>query len=362
MQWAAIPRREHTNLSYSQFLREFALPGIPVILQGDPGHGWPAKYHWNTLSGLKSRGLDMNEEVQVQLGGDGVATMPLSDCLESFEARKRTKALNRNPMSPLRSVDGVKRQRCTGGHSIAAGSSCASPAVHSAIAGSAGPAYLRNWRFHERNPHLLQDFTIPPLFELDFAVEAGLIQRHSFTWLYIGEDGSSTPTHVDVMNTGAWLYLTAGQKRWRMVSGTLLPHCYPSLPAASPAEGGDSLGGSMVDLFDDEAASSALRDVARNEPGCYEGVLRPGEIIFTPSKCAHAVVNDGLTIAVTSNFVDLGNLVDVCEWSLPWTLELRLVPCCMDVICVSFTSFCVCDCRRLAIREPPKRKSATLFS
>ena len=49
----------------------------------------------------------------------------------------------------------------------------------------AGKLYLRNWRFHERNPHMLSDYTVPALFSLDFAVEAGLIAPNSFTWLYI---------------------------------------------------------------------------------------------------------------------------------------------------------------------------------
>ena len=48
-----------------------------------------------------------------------------------------------------------------------------------------GKLYLRNWRFHERNPHMLSDYTVPALFSLDFAVEAGLIAPNSFTWLYI---------------------------------------------------------------------------------------------------------------------------------------------------------------------------------
>eukprot|EP01050_Picozoa_sp_SAG11_P046236 SAG11_NODE_23515_length_387_cov_0.899306_1_plen_68_part_01 len=68
MQWKPIPRRDKSSLSYSEFLREFALPGLPVILTGDVGADWPARQHWGTLDGLRSRGLDLTEVVQVQLG------------------------------------------------------------------------------------------------------------------------------------------------------------------------------------------------------------------------------------------------------------------------------------------------------
>lgn len=75
-----------------------------------------------------------------------------------------------------------------------------------------------------------------------------------------------------------------------MVGAAELPHCYPAgeQAVAPAAEGGDSLGGGLVDLFDGPAATAALGPSSAS--ACFEATLRPGELIFTPSKCAHAVM------------------------------------------------------------------------
>ena len=213
MQWQPVPRRDRSELSYSMFLREFALPGLPVIITGE-GTDWPAKKKWATVDGLKACGIDLAETVQVQLGGDGVATLPLADCLDSF-ATRATRPATAPALAGATEQPGRRGQKRpaspSGRKSLGGGRQSASPrsaGVHPAIAASTGPAYLRNWRFHERNPHLLQvtemptgtqrllaaapltppysnavphpqDFKVPPLFGLDFAVEAGLIQRYT---------------------------------------------------------------------------------------------------------------------------------------------------------------------------------------
>ena len=58
---------------------------------------------------------------------------------------------------------------------------------------------------------------------------------------------------------------------------------------------------------------------------CEQGELAPGELMFTPSRCAHAVQNLELSIALTSNYVDLSNVVDV---SAP--CDINLMVCAAD--------------------------------
>jgi hypothetical protein len=237
-----IARRSRDDLSYTVFLREYALPGVPVIITGF-GDSWAARSHWSSLDGLMARGVDLTEEVQVQLGADGVATMPLGECIQKFQQRWGGAAVADPEASAarMRTGRGVKRP--------------AAAALNADDESNGGPSqpsmYLRNWRFHERNPHLLGDFATPDFFDLDFAVELGLIQPDSFTWIYVGEQGSSTPTHIDIMNSSAWLYVTCGRKKWRMVSGGAdLPRCFArqrSGPGCS--EGGDSIGGSVRGRF-----------------------------------------------------------------------------------------------------------------
>lgn len=108
------------------------------------------------------------------------------------------------------------------------------------------------------------------------------------------------------------MYLLKGRKRWRMVASTGLERCYTSATGSGPSvqEGGDTLGGSLLDLFgSDESLLAALGD----ETTLWDGEVDPGDLIFTPSKCAHAVQNLELTVALTSNYVDLSNVMDVYD-------------------------------------------------
>ena len=43
------------------------------------------------------------------------------------------------------------------------------------------------------------------------------------------------------------------------------------------------------------------------------GVMRAGELLFTPAKSPHAVVNLELSISITHNFVDLANILAVYD-------------------------------------------------
>jgi hypothetical protein len=151
------------------------------------------------------------------------------------------------------------------------------------------------------------------------------------------------------------MYVLKGRKRWRMVASGGLESCYISSQGAGPSvqEGGDTIGGSLIDLFSpDETLEAALGgsdtvlyegeigETDRNQTFLLPPVhfnaqeshhkqgkhraaaelkrdlfvsLGPGEMIFTPSKCAHAVQNLSLTIALTSNYVDLSNVMDVYD-------------------------------------------------
>eukprot|EP01047_Picozoa_sp_COSAG01_P068081 COSAG01_NODE_9758_length_2352_cov_1.598757_4_plen_76_part_00 len=49
--------------------------------------------------------------------------------------------------------------------------------------------------------------------------------------------------------------MLSGRKRWRMVGRGDLTRCYGAAAGPSATEGGVSLGGEMIDLFDDAAAA-----------------------------------------------------------------------------------------------------------
>ena len=324
MERRPIPRVDGRSLGYLRFLREFALPGLPVILTG-LGGDWRATTAWRSLASLEGRGLDMSEVVQVQVGQGGVVTLPLAQFFELLRARDTAAAsagagasggggasADDDPQAPPRQ----KRRRTSAESAETVPEAGRQDGGHEATRLPPGTLYLRNWRFHEANPQLLSDYATPRLFSLGFAEQAGLVSSNSFTWLYIGEAGSSTPTHVDVMNSSAWLFVTSGVKRWRMVTASDLRRCYTRGAGPSSAEGGDSIGGDLLDLFGSDAELEAALGPGEGEEGgavMFEGDVREGELIFTPSKCAHAVQNTTLSIALTSNFVDLSNVIDVYD-------------------------------------------------
>jgi hypothetical protein len=208
----AIPRVDGSTLSFSTFYRKFALPGLPVILTG-LGTDWAARTKWSTLQvrlsaflnlsvvlpslalrwseqGLLARGVDVEEEIQIQVGGQRIATMTVGQVFQTLAERDvATTSRSATGSAGGRAV-GLPRKRAR---------SNAAPSINKSMqrleptenttdcfgTQPPGELYLRNWRFHERNPHLLSDYTVPALFSLDFAEEAGLIAPNSFTWLYI---------------------------------------------------------------------------------------------------------------------------------------------------------------------------------
>lgn len=87
--------------------------------------------------------------------------------------------------------------------------------------------------------------------------------------------GAATATPVDILNTSTWSMLVSGRKHLRMVA------------AAEAAACGRS--GDFVDLFETEP--------------------RPGDAMWTPSGCVHAVRNPDLSLALAQHYVDLMNVL-----------------------------------------------------
>jgi hypothetical protein len=61
-------------------------------------------------------------------------------------------------------------------------------------------------------------------------------------WLYIGEPGTGSGTHIDTNNSSAWLWVARGAKRWRCVHGGDFP-LFAGTSKADDATGAASSGG-----------------------------------------------------------------------------------------------------------------------
>jgi len=69
-------------------------------------------------------------------------------------------------------------------------------------------------QFGESAPALLEDYSIPHLFQEDFFDILDYDQRPAFRWLIIGPERSGASWHVDPGLTSAWNTLLCGRKRF----------------------------------------------------------------------------------------------------------------------------------------------------
>ena len=173
-----LPREDISGLSYERFLREYALPRQPVIIEG-VGADWPAASAWCDLGYfLGHSGVDLEHEVTVSEGGAGAEEL---ECTVGEALRKLQ-----------------QREESSGGGGGGSGQA---------------PLYLSAWEYVRGGSEALQaDFSVPPLFD------------RSPSWL--AQNAVLGNAAVDMK----WLYL--GQ----VCSRPLLP-CSPVNVAAPPATG-----------------------------------------------------------------------------------------------------------------------------
>lgn len=139
--------------------------------------------------------------------------------------------------------------------------------------------YASGWRFFERHPDMLADFSEPAQAGPDMLQTIPSRLFKPLLWIFIGAQGSGTQLHHDVLDTHAWLAVIGGRKR---------------IALHPPA------------LFQDYAArrGEALAILeARRDHGNWRYVeLEPGDLLLIPSSWWHEVVNEGLTVGLTRNF------------------------------------------------------------
>lgn len=320
-----LPRRRLADLTYETFLREFALPRQPLIIE-DVGRDWPAASSWPDLAYFLSHaGVDLEFEVSVNEGDDvKERAISVGEAIRQLQQRE---------------ADPVQAQP---------------------------PLYLSAWEYVRGGSGMLQDdFSVPALFDRSprFLAEHAVLgcAAVDMKWLYIGEKGTGSKTHVDTNMTSAWLWVARGEKEWVRrpgPAGTSPLRAIPSpphftSPSASPFPAFPSLAGtacvrrsgllkytarplsSQVCAHGDDyevLAAAAVRGDADDEYGAtfpdlmaaidcdgqahptldavrlFHGFQRAGDVCFNPSRCVHAVRNTAPTVSLTHNYIDASNV------------------------------------------------------
>lgn len=246
-----VPRKSINDLDYETFLKQHVIPGIPLVLTDIE---LPSNFkQWSFEYFLQK--VNRQQALQVNV---------FSELFQHATAKLRTVGLwDMLSLMRQRSLANLTEQ---------------------------DERYnIVDWGFRVSNPELVADIPIHPFFSMDISpLFTG--DENSFKWIYFGEPGTGSATHIDVMNSSAWLLLATGQKNWRMVHCDYHERC--------------SSRGGMVDLFDVDAEEFP----ATAGMPVWETEQKPGEIVWTPPRCIHAVRNMEYSIAVTQNYIDLGNL------------------------------------------------------
>ncbi|KAH4932944.1 tRNA wybutosine-synthesis-related protein 4 [Parastagonospora nodorum] len=128
--------------------------------------------------------------------------------------------------------------------------------------------------------------------------------RPDCRWMIMGPKRSGSTFHKDPNATSAWNAVLTGSKYWLM---------FPSGPGIETPPG-------VIVSEDQSEITSPLsiaeylltfHELARQTPGCKEGICYAGEVLHVPSGWFHLVLNIEDSLALTQNFVPMKKLPDV---------------------------------------------------
>mmetsp|Transcript_47188 Transcript_47188/g.98409 ORF Transcript_47188/g.98409 Transcript_47188/m.98409 type:complete len:443 (+) Transcript_47188:23-1351(+) len=250
-----IPRVKRGELSVEEFLKEFAAQSRPVIIE-DACSSWPASSRWS-LDALEERFRHVD-----------------------FKVGKTDKGKNIQ-LKMKYFADYCRHQR------------------------DDSPLYLFETKVDETSAmrHLLADFEMPDLFPDDWFALMNPDARPPHRWWCIGPKRSGTTVHTDPLGTAAWNAVTHGVKRWVLFE--------PSTPkriakGKDVLQKGDDTEAIMYFDFILPRLKEAYPDVKT-----YEGLQRPGDLIFVPGDWWHGVLNLQDCVAVTQNYCGRDNFETV---------------------------------------------------
>ena len=232
-----------SKLSLGAFRREYLLPQRPVVIT-DAMDAWPARTKWTFDFFRRTLGAEpikiYRYDAVREFVKDAVETVPFADYIDHVVAEDW----------------------------------------------ETYPYYLRdNWSLLHDHPELKTDYSEPQYFFDWFRLLPAAL-RMPYPRLFLGPRGATTPLHVDVWRTHAWLSQLVGRKRW-----ILFPPDQEALHYASKVR---------VD------APDLVKYPNYRQVKPVEATIGPGDTIFVPSGWAHWVRSLDATISLTGNYMSYG--------------------------------------------------------
>ena len=155
--------------------------------------------------------------------------------------------------------------------------------------------YLHDWSLPQNAPAaLLDELRTPRWLRGDLLRRCGdgddLPYVRAWPSLFVGAPGTRSACHVDSASLHfAMALVHGGAKKWRVWRREDAAFLFPRFAVS---------------------ADDVLFDAARAGAAQPRWVVcqKPGDLVFVPSDCPHAVDNDGVTVGIATNFVDGSNV------------------------------------------------------
>ena len=202
------------------------------------------------------------------------------------------------------------------------------------------PLYLFDNQFHIKMPLMNTQYSVPQYFDTDYFDLFNWTLRPSYRWILMGPPRSGSTFHKDPNCTSAWNSLIRGTKHWLLYPPHLIPPaCIPDAQhnnIITPISVSEWFINhyaehcrirSQYDQRRQRAGFNTLCDVYQHAHttgtpvnmdlvGPVEVTCHAGQCIYIPHNWWHIAINIEDSIAVTQNYCNDSNLIDIINfWS-----------------------------------------------
>ena len=170
------------------------------------------------------------------------------------------------------------------------------------------PLYLFDNEYPVKSPQMLEEYNVPIYFQTDFfsyIERSNKEMRPSYRWTLFGPTRSGSTFHKDPNYTSAWNGLISGKKKWILFPPDIVPPGV--IPSKDEADVTTPI--SVVEWF-----LNFYSEVKESPVQPIECNLNAGELLFIPHRWWHTALNLEESIAVTQNYVNERNVLNVIEF------------------------------------------------
>ena len=282
-----VPREDCELLTYADFVLKYMEPNLPVLFRPSLIEDWKATQAWKipVSDGEGCNRYDVNFDYLLEHFGHNEVEVHVQEAA-GFDSIVRPRKIS---MTVSEYIDLQDND-----NNVIHSDEEEEEKVHC--------YYLKDWKFLVQNPEHHDAYTCPKYFEDDW-LNASM--KSAYKFVYLGQAGTSTRLHADVLSSYSWSTNLVGRKRWHLIppyytiflfdifGQTLAPHLNYSKDAASTM------------LY--PGLSMARRNA-------FEIIQEEGETIFVPSGWYHQVENlesTNSTLSINHNWINGYNI----SWS-----------------------------------------------